>query len=123
MSSLFSGPVLGIRVRLSPSTGARPVYAEIVVDIEQLEGRTTGFEFVSLAHPLRAEFAAAVAAGLRDELNSQVASSGVPSAFAGAGVRATLTSARSHDADSSVSAFSAAGRLAVRAAIERRQRS
>ncbi|MFB9180734.1 hypothetical protein ACFFX1_21535 [Dactylosporangium sucinum] len=123
MSSLFSGPILGVRMRLSPSTGAQPVYAEIVVDIEPLEGGTTEFEFVSLAHPLRAEFAAAVESSLRDELNSQVATRGLSSVFEGAGVRVTLTTARSHDVDSSVSAFLTVARLAVRAAIERRRRS
>ncbi|MEV0455887.1 hypothetical protein [Catellatospora methionotrophica] len=106
----------------NPRSGARPVYAEIVVDLEPLAGRTIEFEFVSLAHPLCAEFAAAVAAGLRDELNSQVASRGLSSVFEDAGVRATLTSARSHDVDSSVSAFLAAARLAVGAAVERQRR-
>ncbi|MEV6966518.1 hypothetical protein AB0M47_15520 [Hamadaea sp. NPDC051192] len=121
MSSLFSRPELDIRVRLSPSTGAWPVYAEIVVDLEPLGDRTNEFEFVSLAQSLHAEFAAAVAAGLRDELNSQVASRGLSSVFEGAGVRATLTSAHSHDVDSSVSAFLTAARLAVGAAVERQR--
>ncbi|MGW1616709.1 hypothetical protein ACWCQZ_46390 [Streptomyces sp. NPDC002285] len=106
-------------MRFAPNIGARPIYAEIVVDIEPLAGSTTGFRFVSQVPDLRPEFAAAVETGLRDEMNSQVASRGLLSAFDGAGVRATLASARSHDVDSNVSAFLTAARLVVRTAVLR----
>ncbi|WP_438294987.1 elongation factor G [Streptomyces sp. HUAS TT7] len=104
--------VTGLVYRHAKQDGGAGQFAQVVLDVEPMEG--VGFEFRSTVVGGRVpqEYARAVEAGCRDAL-----AEGPLGGHPVTGLRVTLTDGATHSKDSSEMAFRTAGRFALREAL------
>lgn len=107
------GAARGVVGRVKAQTGGSGQFAHVVVDVEVAASGENEFESCIKGGAIPVEYVRAVGQGIADALSSG------PLGHPVRGVRVSVLDGETHAVDSSEFAFRAAGRLAMRAALER----